>query len=91
LDIPRCKSIFYNVRYSFEFDAPPKDLKDSTFKYVIGTTYQAHEIFLLEKEIRGPVWLKLINFKPVTKNQVGLTKYEIFLQNFDIDILKPTK
>ena len=39
LDIIKGESYYYSVRYPFEHDVPPADLKGEYFKFVLGTTY----------------------------------------------------
>lgn len=71
--IPRGDVLVYRVQYSFALDLPnpPKpDWEGKTFKYVIGTTYSALELFVVKNKIKGPQWISLEKSNLTTNNKL---------------------
>jgi DNA polymerase alpha subunit A len=59
---------FYQVSYPFLNPNLPTDLKGKYFSMVLGTTYTALELFLLNMKLKGPQWIKIKNFTSTQKN-----------------------
>ncbi|XP_063858449.1 DNA polymerase alpha catalytic subunit-like [Scylla paramamosain] len=51
------ESEYLEVCYSAEYPALPSDLCGQTFSHVFGTNTSSLELFLLERQIKGPGWL----------------------------------
>ncbi|XP_068206264.1 DNA polymerase alpha catalytic subunit-like [Palaemon carinicauda] len=51
------ESDYLEIRYSADFPALPMDLSGETFSHVFGTNTSSLELFLLERQIKGPCWL----------------------------------
>ncbi|XP_017882054.1 DNA polymerase alpha catalytic subunit [Ceratina calcarata] len=51
------KSEYLEVRYSAQYPAVPADYSGPCIERVFGTTVNALELFLIERNIKGPCWL----------------------------------
>jgi DNA polymerase alpha subunit A len=61
-DIPRNMRKYYKVRYSFKTNLTEEiepDWEGDTYKYVIGTSYTALELLIVNKRVKGPCWIKI--------------------------------
>ncbi|XP_042236184.1 DNA polymerase alpha catalytic subunit-like [Homarus americanus] len=55
-EVPQ-ESEYLEVRYSANLPVLPNDLRGNTFSHVFGTNTSPLEIFLLDRQIKGPGWL----------------------------------
>ncbi|CAL7943529.1 unnamed protein product [Xylocopa violacea] len=53
------KSDYLEVRYSAQYPPIPSDYSGSSIERVFGTTVNALELFLIERNIKGPCWLDI--------------------------------
>ena len=62
-DISRAVRKYYKVRYSFKINNLKQqiepDWEGETYKYVIGTSYTALQLLIINKKIKGPCWVKI--------------------------------
>lgn len=61
-EIPRNVRKYYKVRYNFKINLTQEiepDWEGDTYKYVIGTQYTALELLIINKEVKGPCWIRV--------------------------------
>ncbi|KAG8262791.1 DNA polymerase alpha catalytic subunit [Homalodisca vitripennis] len=67
---------YVEVKYSSSMAQLPKNLKGETIAHVFGTNSSFLELLLLQRKIKGPCWLDLIDPAPAT-NPVSFCKVEV--------------
>jgi len=73
------------IRYNSNLGQIPANLNAKTFDYVFGRNNSLLEIVLVEKNIRGPSWLKVEKdcfHDKSGNNHVTWSKYEIEIENY---------
>lgn len=82
---PLEKSINHELIFQAEFSALPANLTGETFSRVFGTNTSFLEIFLIERRIKGPGWLEIID--PTVSNPLASwCKFEVKTNPYIDDI-----
>uniref|UniRef100_A0A0C9QYY0 DNA polymerase n=1 Tax=Fopius arisanus TaxID=64838 RepID=A0A0C9QYY0_9HYME len=55
------ESEYLEVRYSASFPAIPSDYSGKTIEHIFGTSVNALELLLIERNLKGPCWLEIKN------------------------------
>lgn len=81
------ESTYLKTVYSFKGRAPPRDVTGRTFATIFGVKSSAKELFVLKRNLMGPGWLDIANFKEVDASQrLSHCKFE-----FEVDCVKSVK
>lgn len=80
-DVPD-ESEYLEVSYSATDSALPMNLSGNTFSHVFGTNTSYLELFLLQKQIKGPCWLNLSDPEPASNN-ASWCKFEVICNDID--------
>jgi DNA polymerase alpha subunit A len=73
------------IRYNSNLGQIPANLNAKTFDYIFGRNNSLLEIVLVEKNIRGPSWIKIEKDCFIDKNgnnHITWSKYEIDIENY---------
>ncbi len=73
------------IRYDSDLGQIPSNLKSKTFDYIFGKNSSLLETILIEKNIRGPCWLKIDKdtfYDKNGNNHLTWSKYEIEINNY---------
>ena len=76
LELPQ-NQVYIQVRYGFEFRALVNNLKGIHFKYVLGNSFTALELLIIEKTMKGPGWLKLRDVGESRRRMTKGVKWEL--------------
>lgn len=72
------------IRYSFKLPDLRISQEGKTYKGVIGNTYTAEELLMLQNRLQGPSWLRILQKTPVAKEKKNsYCKHEFSLENLD--------
>lgn len=71
------KSDYLEVRYSANYPPVPSDYSGPSIESVFGTTVNSLELFLIERNIKGPCWLDIKSPLP-TGVQTSWCKIKVY-------------
>jgi DNA polymerase alpha subunit A len=67
--------------FQASFPALPNDLKGQTFSHVFGTKSSFLELLLLERGLKGPSWIDIVNPEP-SNSTISWCKIEVIMLNY---------
>lgn len=83
LPIPFGNYKVLKIKYPAEFGTIPNNIHGETFDYVFGRNSSFLERLLLKRKIKGPCWLKVIDFEQPSRFNVTWCKHEVIVKNMN--------
>ncbi|CAA6668372.1 unnamed protein product [Spirodela intermedia] len=85
-DIHAGEQYVLKITYPFKDPPLPLDLKGEQFSTLVGTSYNALELFLVKRKIKGPSWLSISKFSSCpyisgNDKQVSWCKFEVTVES----------